>query len=250
MITRISNVSFLTFICAFLIVIGCANDVEQERVYNTSHFRFLYTVLDEKNITQIADSLEAAYPRITSDLQSGELPLVTVHFYENQEGLKKIFPDIPVWAIGQAISVSEIHMVSPNNPKQDYQTMIRNVKHEFAHCVSLKINPTIANNPRWLWESVALYEGNLPWDSHMLPYLANHQPPTLEELNDINNPKIYQVGYFISQYIVETFGAGKLRSLIENNGDLKRSLNKNEKEFTEQWFAFVKNKYGIKEKPM
>ena len=70
--------------------------------------------------------------------------------------------------MGQATSVSEIHMISPNDSKQDYHTMIRNTKHEFAHCVSLKINPAIGNNPRWLWQAVALYEANLPWDPSML----------------------------------------------------------------------------------
>jgi hypothetical protein len=25
------------------------------------------------------------------------------------------------------------------------------IVHEFAHCVSLHVNPGIANNPRWLW---------------------------------------------------------------------------------------------------
>ena len=30
--------------------------------------------------------------------------------------------------------------------------------HEFAHVVSMYVNSTIPNNPRWLWEAVALYE--------------------------------------------------------------------------------------------
>ena len=36
--------------------------------------------------------------------------------------------------------------------------MVSHLVHEFAHCVSLQVNPRIANNPRWLWESVAIYE--------------------------------------------------------------------------------------------
>ena len=30
--------------------------------------------------------------------------------------------------------------------------------HEFAHIVSLFVVPNFANNPRWLWESVAINE--------------------------------------------------------------------------------------------
>jgi hypothetical protein len=216
-----------------------------ERVYDTKHFKIYYTVLDAANIKEIADSVEASYPKITSHLQSGDLSTVNVHFYRDITDLIKVFPDFPIWATGQATSVSEIHMVSPNDPKQDYQNMIRNIKHEFAHCVSMKINSTIGNNPRWLWEAVALYEANFPWDPKMLPYLVNQNPPSIKELNEFSNPKVYEVGYFIAQFISETYGAPTLKSLIQNNGNLKDTLNMNDEEFTKQWFAFVKKEYGL-----
>lgn len=225
--------------------ISCTNMDKTDRVYNTAHFKIFYTILDDTNIKEIADSLENSYPKITSHLQSGDLPIVNVHFYENIADLTRVFPDFPIWAVGQALNVSEIHMISPNDPKQDYKQMIRNTKHEFVHCVSMKINNTISNNPRWLWESVAIYEANLPWDPHMLPYLVNQKPPSLEQLNEFSNPNIYEVGYFITQFIVETHGTTALKSLIQNNGNLKDTLNVNDEEFTKQWFAFVKKKYGI-----
>jgi hypothetical protein len=236
----------MNFLISILtLVIGCTSTGKTDRVFNTTHFRIYYTELDDTNIKEIADSLENSHPKITGQLQSGDLPIVNVHFYENIAALTKVFPDFPIWAVGQAISVSEIHMISPNDPKQDYQTMIRNTKHEFAHCVSMKINSTINNNPRWLWESVALYEANLPWDPHMLSYLVNQQPPSLKELNEFSNPKLYEVGYFIAQFIVETHGATALKSLILNNGNLKDTLKLDEAAFSKQWFTFVKKKYGI-----
>lgn len=136
-------------------------------------------------------------------------------------------------------------MISPNEPKQDYQTMIRNTKHEFAHCVSLKINPAIGNNPRWLWEAVALYEANLPWNPRMLSYLVSQNPPSIKELNELGNPRLYEVGYFIAQFIVETYGTITLKSLIQNNGNLKDTLHVDDETFTKKWFAFVKKKYEI-----
>jgi len=36
-----------------------------------------------------------------------------------------------------------------------------------------------------------------------------------------------------------------LKSLIQNNGNLKDTLNIDDEEFTKQWFAFVKKKYGL-----
>lgn len=229
----------------FVCIISCTSLGNTERIYETRHFKISYTKIDDANIKEIADSLENSYSKITSHLNSGNLPTVNVHFYENIADLTKVFPDFPTWAVGQATSLTEIHMISPNNPQQDYHNMIRNTKHEFVHCVSIKINSTIANNPRWLWESVALYEANFPWDPHMLTYLVSQEPPSLKELNDFSNPKIYEVGYFIGQFIVETYGAKTLKSLIQNNGNLKATLNLDDEEFTKQWFSFIKKKYGI-----
>lgn len=237
----------MNFIVTILFIIGCVNS--DDRVHDTEHFKIFYTDLDKKNIKDIADSLETNYKRIITSLQSENLPIVNVHFYADianlREAVKVSVPNLPSWAIGLATSVSEIHILSPNYPKQDYQTMIRNTIHEFAHCVSLNINKTIGNNPRWLWESVAIYEGNLPWDPHMLPYLVNQKPPTLDELKQLSNTYIYEVGYFIADFIVKTKGISALNSLIKNNGNLKQTLNMDDDEFTKQWFAFVKKKYGI-----
>lgn len=236
----------LNFLISLLyLTISCTSTGNTDRVYTTTHFKVFYTTVDDNNIKEISDSLENSYPKITSHLQSGDIGMVNVLFYENIADLIKAFPDFPVWAVGQAISVSEIHMISPNDPKQDYQTMIRNTKHEFAHCVSMKINSTIGNNPRWLWEAIALYEANFPWDPHLLPYLMSQKPPSLKELNEFSNPKIYEVGYFVAQFIAENHGTTALKSLIQNNGNLKDTLNIDDEAFTKQWFAFVKKKYGI-----
>ena len=229
----------------FFLMVSCVNQGKTDRVHDTKHFKIYYTVLDDDSIKDIADSLENCYPKITSQLQSGDLPVVNVHLYKNITELTHAFPDFPSWAVGQATSDSTIHMISPNDPKQDYPQMIRNLKHEFTHCVSMSINSTIGNNPRWLWEAVALYEANNPWDPHMLPYLVNQKPPTLKELNEYSNPRIYEVGYFIAQFIAETHGANALKSLIQNNGNIQDTLKIDDEEFTKQWFAFVKQKFEI-----
>ena len=165
--------------------------------------------------------------------------------------MKRWERNLPIWAIGNALGDSAIHMISPNSPNArnqdyDYQEMIKNTIHEFVHCVSLHINKTIANNPRWLWESIAIYESNQTSDPRRLSYLINQKPPTLSELNDWANAEyIYEVGYFITEYLVESKGNDVLNSLIKNNGNIHQTLNMDDEEFTKQWFAFVKKKYGI-----
>ena len=137
-------------------------------------------------------------------------------------------------------------MISPDTPNGDgYQTMIRYIIHEFAHCVSLYINKTIVNKPRWLWESIAIYEAKQTSDPHQLSYLVNQKPPKLSELNVMAKPYVYEVGYFIAEYLVEIKGNDVLNTLIKNNGNIQQTLNTDDEEFIKQWFAFVKKKYGI-----
>ena len=218
-------------------------------IHTTTHFEIFYTELDDKNIKEIADSLEANYSRIVTHLQSEKLPVVKINFYSNitslQIAVQSIEPNLPIWAIGLATSVSQIHLLSPNHPKQDFRTMIHNTIHEFAHCVSYNINSNIANNPRWLWEAVAIYESNHYPEPQKISYLVNQNPPSLNELNQFTNTYIYEVGFFIAEFIVETKGNIGLNELIKNNGDLKKTMNLNEEEFTKQWFLYVKKKYGI-----
>ena len=237
----------MKLIITILSIICCINSDAQ--VYKTKHFRIFYTKLDDSNINEISDSLETNYVRIITDLQSQEVPIVTVHFYPDtasfREGVKPWARNLSPWSTGITLGDSVIHIISPDAANQDYKEMIKSTIHEFAHCVSRNINKTIANNPRWLWEAIAIYESNQTSDPHHLFYLVNQKPPSLNKLNDWSDTTIYDVGYFVVQYIVEIKGNTALNSLIKNNGNIKQTLNMNDEEFTKEWFAFVKKKYNI-----
>jgi len=229
-----------------LLIICCVNSEAQ--IYKTKHFKIFYTKLDDKNIKEIADSVENNYTRIITNLQSQELPIVSIYYYTDTENFRKAMnfdPKVPAWVNGITHPDSAIYMLSPNVPTEDYQTMIRNTIHEFVHCVSGHINPTITNKPRWLWEAVAIYESNQTSDPRRLSYLVNQKPPTLNELNDLSKPYVYEVGYFIAEYLVEIKGNDVLNTLIKNNGNIQQTLNMDDEEFIKQWFALVKKKYGI-----
>jgi len=229
-----------------LLIICCVNSEAQ--IYKTKHFKIFYTKLDDKNIKEIADSVENNYTRIITNLQSQELPIVSIYYYTDTENFRKAMnfgPKVPAWVNGITHPDSAIHMLSPNVPTEDYQTMIRNTIHEFVHCVSGHINPTITNKPRWLWEAVAIYESRQTSDPRRLSYLVNQKPPTLNELNDLSKPYVYEVGYFIAEYLVEIKGNDVLNTLIKNNGNIQQTLNMDDEEFIKQWFALVKKKYGI-----
>jgi hypothetical protein len=215
----------------------------------TTHFTFHYTPWDSATIVAIGDSLEVHYQRITGDLSSGDLPMVHVHFYTSYDSLadavSAVVPNLPSWAIGLATAEDQIHMLSPNDPNYDFQYMFTNIVHEFAHCVSWHMNSSIGNNPRWLWESVAIFEAGQFVDPHNISYLVNQDPPTISELNSMSNTYVYDVGFLIGEYITETWDYAHLRDLINNNGNLQTTLGMTSSEFQSAWFQFVKDKYGI-----
>lgn len=243
----IINQTNMNFIAITLLMISSISPPAD--TYHSKHFTFLFTKIDHDHIRAIADSLEGSYTRITTDLQSPGMRVVTVHLYSDtvnyREGVRPWAPNLPSWSTGSTLGDSAIHMISPDAPGQDYKEMIKSLIHEFAHCVSRRINTKIANNPRWLWEAIAIYESGQLYDPHDIPYLTGQKPPMLKQLNDIQDTSIYAVGYFIGQYLVENKGKSILNALIKNNGDIKQSLGIDDEAFTKQWFAFVKQRYGI-----
>jgi hypothetical protein len=121
----------------------------------------------------------------------------------------------------------------------------RNATHELTHCVSLYLNPTIANNPRWLWESVALYENGELVDPRTLDYLVAGRPPTLAELDaDVTSSRrVYEVGYTIGEFVVARGGQQALVGLIRANGDTGAVLGLSATAFVDDWLAFVRQRY-------
>jgi hypothetical protein len=171
----------MKFIFSGLLIIYCL--YSEAQIYTTKHFKIFHSSLDDRNIKEIADSLEVNYTRIITSLRSRELSVVSIYFYSDaanfRDGVKSWARNLPSWTTGLTRGDSAIHIISPDAPNQDYNEMIKSTIHEFAHCVSRYINNTIANNPRWLWEAIAIYESNQKPDPRQLSYLVNQKPPTL-----------------------------------------------------------------------
>ncbi|HET7292833.1 MAG TPA: hypothetical protein VFM88_10430 [Vicinamibacteria bacterium] len=218
--------------------------------HSSPHFTFRYTQIDAASVAATAEEVEAQRGPILGDLGLGEMPAVTVTLYPDRESFRAavvpLVGSVPSFASGLVNGPSEIHVLSPNLASQwSYANGLVAIVHEFAHCVSLRVNPAIANNPRWLWEAVALYEAGQIVDPGSLPYLRAHQPPTLADLDRIENTAIYEVGGVIAEFIVETWGRGALRALVVAGGSLETVLGLDETEFVALWFDYVRRRYGI-----
>lgn len=218
--------------------------------YSSPHFVFSYTTLDAGNIASIASVVEGQYPRIVDDLGAGAMPPVNVTLYLDHAVMvaatQAIAGFIPATASGLVTADNQIHLMSPNAPAWGpFDRMVSNLVHEFAHCVSLRVNPRIGNNPRWLWESVAIYESRQPVDLRTLGYMVALAPPSLESLNSFDNSRVYEVGYSIAEFIVARWGQRALRDLVAANGDTAAVLGVTPADFHRDWFAFARQRYGF-----
>lgn len=99
----------------------------------------------------------------------------------------------------------------------------RNAVHELCHSVSLYVNPSFANNPRWLWESVALYENG--------------------DADVTTGRQVYEVGYLIGEFVVARGGLPALRDLIRTPGDTAAVLGLSPAQFEAAWYAYVRERY-------
>ncbi len=224
-------------------------DTNQEREYRSEHFKFHLTEFDHANIASIAQHLENNYSRVIADLSASNLPIINIHFYSNQSTLHQtlIYPNSPSWLVGAATARDQIHMMSPNAPNLNraFDEMLAILVHEFTHCVTLNMVSNLSNFPRWLWEGVSLFEAGQFVHPNRLAYLVNGNPPTLAGLNANwqTNTQIYEVGYLLVEYIVETWSKPQLVSLIKAYGDIQAVLGISVAAFEIGWYEFVRAKY-------
>ena len=240
----IKSIYLLTITLLFLCLHSCNNQTKYNEIVENEHFDYvLYNDLTVSNISGINRALEENYARIIDDLQVQRMPLVVVKIWADyDEFLNAMEADIGTrytGATGYIISTEEIRIYFTN---QAPLTAI----HEFAHVVSMQINNTIPNNPRWLWEAVALYETREFVDPIILPYMVSGDYPTLQELNtDYNssNHSIYSLGYVLLEYVINTWGMNTVIELVENNGDIATTLGITVLEFELGWYKYIEEEY-------
>lgn len=217
--------------------------------YSSAHFLFRHTSLDTATIAQTAATVESNVARITASLGVADTLRVTVTLYADraamQEAVRPVAGTLPSFASGLVTGPDQIHIMSPNlGNVWTYDRAVTSIVHEFAHTVSLRVNPTFANNPRWLWESVALYEAGQFVDPRGLSYMTSGQPPTFEQLNAIEDTRVYGVGYVIAEFIVTTWGEAGLIALVRQNGN-PVAVGATAEEFRGRWLTFLRDRYGL-----
>jgi hypothetical protein len=208
----------------------------------SAHFRIMGNRALPSTVTAVADALELQFGRITADLGVAQMPVVTVKLWVDTES----FYQEMVAKAGQRYAgatgfvggQAEVSILDGANAGG-------RAVHEFAHVVSIAVNPSIGNNPRWLWETVAIFEAQEFVDPARLSYLVAGQFPTLATLSSGFNSsqQIYEVGYLLGEFVVTTWDRAALIRLIQTNGDLATALGITTSQFEQRWADFVRQKY-------
>ena len=207
----------------------------------TAHFRVLAGATPESTLRAAADRLEAEYPRILQDLGLSTVPVVTVRIWQDEAAyfneLTRYF-GVRYQAAGYITGPTELRLL--NTPQLPVS-----VVHEFVHAASMAVNPRFANNPRWFWETVALYENGEFVNPASLDYVVRGAFPTLQQLNvDPNGgTQIYQLGYLFGDFIVLRWGRAAIPRLIQTNADLPAALGVSPAEFEAAWQSYVRQRY-------
>lgn len=208
----------------------------------TPHFSVRAGGAGDVVVDEVADRLEAHYARVVTDLEVGSLRRVTVELWQDDAS----FYGEMERSLGQRYSSATGYVTGPETIRLlAVPQVARNAVHEFCHVASLYVNPAFGNNPRWLWETVAVFENGEFVDPRSLGYMAAGRYPTLAQLDADPNAsrQVYEVGYTIGEFIVDRWGRPGLRRLIQRNGDTSAVLGLTPAAFQDEWSAFVRSRY-------
>ena len=237
--------------CAILAALSCGggatgpSPVTQtetlELRWQSEHFRIFAGATPDAIVRATADRLESEFARILAALELSGVPGVTVRIWQDEATytaeLVRYF-GVRYQATGYVTGPAELRLLATPQLGQ-------NAVHEFVHAASLAVNPSLANNPRWLWETVAVYESGERVDPRQLDYLRHGAFPTLQQLNADPNAatQIYQVGFLLGEFVVARWGHAALVSLVRANGDVSGVLGVSVSAFEAAWRAFVETRY-------
>ena len=207
----------------------------------TAHFRIFAGQASDASVAQAAERLEQHYARVLADLGVTDMATVTVRIWQDQATYFSVLEGYfgqRYQAAGYITGRDEIRVLAVSQ-------LPVNVVHEFCHAASLYVNPSIANNPRWFWETVALFENGELVQPRTLDYMVRWAYPTLQQLNAGPNAsrQIYEVGYVLGEFIVERWGHAAFLRLIQTNADVQATLGLSAQGFEAAWYEWVRQRY-------
>ncbi len=235
------------------------------RTLTKGRFTVHYSGVCTWDAQAVVSQLESNFGRILQDLQVPDHPPVQVYIHPTREAFIKT---VGFYSMGVIRGVDTLHLLKPSFLADLLFPLEGIAVHEFAHAVTLNGLLREATRrgrienladylklyekdgkrfdqvyPRWLWESVAVYEANQR-NRLVMNLTVKNGFPTLAQLNEHNN-LVHNLGYSVVEYILHTHGKEKLLELMNQDGDTEQVLGLSEKEFEKEWAEYVRTQYWI-----
>ncbi len=220
---------------------------QMKELMTTAHFKFIHSNLDTDFVKEFATKIESRYNKLLSDFNIKKLPITTFKIYPNLESYHNgvLTPHAPDWQKGRVWTENEVKLVSPTYLKQMKGEEISDelLVHEFIHILHWHKKGNPNSIPKWLWEGLALYKGCCKWEElDQIDFMKNKKFPSLKTINW--NPEMqYQLGYYIIEFITEKWGWHSVLQLVDNNGNIKKSLGLSNKGFEDQFYKHLESQY-------
>ncbi|UPR32175.1 hypothetical protein IS519_16625 [Vibrio crassostreae] len=240
------TMSALVLVVAFVLQIrgeqACDSCYESDK----GQFKFvLYDGTSPAIIPSIYNELLLKRAPLMKSFGLDSIPVITVRVWQSQ----KAYLDEQERSIGQRYAFSTGYI----EPKSNEIRLLyfggeiqRTALHEFVHLLTLQINPNFANNPRWLWEAVAIYKSEDYW-FHMnnRSAIKGRFDGLVQDLYNKPNSSsaVYELGYTVGEFIERSWGEGAFVDLIKSNGDPSQLTDQPIESLFYDWEKFVKTTY-------
>lgn len=214
---------------------------------SSSEDAFVFIVHDGLELSEVAhieEALEQNYERVLHAFDLNEMPQITVQIWKDEEAyqaaMEEAFGSRAPGSRGYAYGDRELRLLYHEMPSAQQEAV-----HEFVHNVSLNVNPSIGNNPRWLWEAVAIYySGQVVAPTESRAFSAG-QCPSPDALNSPfdRGGVIYDSGYTLMEFVAQGWSEAAIIELVHTNADTRLVLGLEPETFVSQWCAYVQGAY-------
>ncbi len=222
--------------------------------------------LDTAAVRALADFLEQHRARVIADLQATTVGTIHVDIQSKPDfdaQWKSLIDSVGLGFQPQGLTGPDgtIYIYGPWAQAHPGKPLGTVALHEFAHAVTkrsaveqvaasggdtlafLASLGAIGQRARWLSESIALYEAGQSTDLNRFGYLIRGKYPSIDALNDPANSQIYDIGYRLAEYIVQTWGRAGLLRLIKDDGDVHAALGVSPDALMKGWFLHIEDRY-------
>jgi hypothetical protein len=215
---------------------------ESRLALENDHFALYTDNLTNAQLQLVMTALDKNYARIVEDLGAADPGKVKITIWSDPTKFRRMMR----LDLGRVYAGATGYIAGSDEAELLFDAQIsKNAVRDFARIVMLKVNPSIGNNPYWLWEAVSLYEAGMFTHPAILKYLQEGHYPTLAELDSrpANGPQIRDLGYVLGQFIVTRWGKPKLVELVRSNGDIPKTFGLPVADFEKQWDAWIDRTY-------